>query len=140
MNHEPIDQLDRFETIELLLEHYHHPRHNGSLPNADISRTGHTPGCGDSIVLHIKLNESGTQIQHCSFEGIGCTISQATASLLTERVQGMPLELVATLDVYTCFPELNCEVLRSRIKCATLALRTLQAVVVENILLSQARR
>lgn len=140
ITHEPTAQLDRFETIELLLDHYQTPRHHGPLPQADVIHPGYTPGCGDSIVLHITLNERGTHIHQCSFEGTGCTISQATASLLTERVQGMPLAMVAALDVYTCFPELNPDVLRSRLKCATLALRTLQTAIAEMLLPTPAPR
>lgn len=130
MEHHPQHtRLDRFETIELLLEHYQHPQHSGPLPNADIRMPGHTPGCGDTLLLYIKLSEDGTRVQQCSFEGDGCTISQATASMLAAQVQGMALNEIAGLDVFACFPELDPDVLRSRIRCATLALRTLKAAV-----------
>lgn len=133
INDEHAERLDRFETIELLLNHYHYPQHSGALPDADVRQPGQTPGCGDIIDFYIKLDEDGTSLEQCSFEGTGCTISQATASLLAERVQGMPLKEIAALDVYTCFPELDPDVLRSRIKCATLALATLQAGVAETM-------
>ncbi|NJL32871.1 MAG: hypothetical protein HC893_02200 [Chloroflexaceae bacterium] len=82
--------MDRFETIELLLDHYNSPRHHGPLAAATVSMPGRTPGCGDEITIYLQVDKTGTHVGCVQFEGTGCTVSQALASLLTERVQACP--------------------------------------------------
>jgi nitrogen fixation protein NifU and related proteins len=71
---------------ELILDHGRRPRNFGPLPGATHDAIGHNPLCGDKITVHVKMN--GDVVDGISFEGQGCAISQASASLLTEAVKG----------------------------------------------------
>lgn len=74
---------------EVLMEHWRQPRYRGRLPDPDLSAEGANPLCGDEITLTLALE--GDRIAEIRFEGQGCTISQASASMLTEAVRGLPL-------------------------------------------------
>ncbi|HEY2776152.1 MAG TPA: SUF system NifU family Fe-S cluster assembly protein [Candidatus Binatia bacterium] len=80
---------------ELILDHGRRPRNFGPLPGATHDAIGHNPLCGDRITLHLKMN--GDLVDGVSFEGQGCAISQASASLLTEAVRGRRLPEVLAL-------------------------------------------
>jgi nitrogen fixation NifU-like protein len=74
---------------EIILDHYAHPRNRGKLDPADISVEGANPLCGDELSLS-ALVEDGV-IQEVRFEGRGCSISQASASMMTEEMKGKTL-------------------------------------------------
>lgn len=71
---------------EILLDHYRLPRNKGKLSDETLSAEGKNPLCGDELVLHLKLQ--GDKIADISFEGKGCAISMASASMLTEDLKG----------------------------------------------------
>src|SRR5437899_2176749 len=75
---------------EQILDHYKHPRNKGSLPGATKNARDTNPLCGDEVVLHLKVDGSD-RIADVRFEGQGCAISQASASMLTTIVKGMSL-------------------------------------------------
>jgi len=75
---------------EIILDHYKRPRNFGTLDNADAVAEEENPYCGDHIVVHIKTD--GEKITDIRFRGKGCAISQASASMMTEKVKGMRLE------------------------------------------------
>ncbi len=120
--------MDRQEYIDYLLDHYQHPRNKGRLEDADVQLGGGNPGCGDLITVYVKVGD-GDRVDEVTFEGEGCTISQAGGSILTELAQGLTLDEVKALGTQTMFDEMGEEVVRSRVRCATLALGTLQAAV-----------
>lgn len=74
---------------EVILDHYRSPRNKGPLPDADASVHLHNPLCGDEITL--ALTVEGDVIRKARFIGQGCSISQASASMLTEAIQGRTL-------------------------------------------------
>ena len=76
---------------ELILDHSKHPRHFGKLGDATHSAEGINPLCGDKLKLYLRLGQDDT-IQDASFEGSGCAISVASASLLTDTVIGLSVE------------------------------------------------
>ena len=117
---------DRQEFIDFILDHYENPRHHGPLPQPDIVLKGGNPGCGDIVTLYVRLDE-GERIADISFEGAGCTISQAAASIVTEKVLGRTLAQVTTLGAEVVVDEMGREVVATRLRCATLALNTLKA-------------
>lgn len=72
---------------EIVLDHYKKPRNYGLLENAEIHSEGFNPFCGDRVVITAKLDELGT-ISDVGFKGEGCAISQSSASMMTEAIQG----------------------------------------------------
>ncbi len=118
--------FDRQAYIENILDHHENPRHHGSMPDATVSIKGGNPGCGDIVTIYLKI-DSDEHVTDMSFEGEGCTISQAAASILTDRVIGKTLEEVKAMSHEEFVDELGREVVISRPKCATLALNTVKA-------------
>ncbi|GAB4206783.1 MAG: iron-sulfur cluster assembly scaffold protein [Roseiflexaceae bacterium] len=121
--------MDRQEAIENLLDHYERPRNRGALDDADVTLPGGNPGCGDVVTIYLKLDQAGERVEKVTFEGQGCTISQAAASMLTEMVEGRPLSTIDDMDFNDMIDHLGREVVSSRPRCATLALGTLKAAV-----------
>jgi nitrogen fixation NifU-like protein len=80
---------------ETILDHYQHPRNKGQLAEPDVATRGHNPLCGDEVLLSLKLD--GDLIRDIAFGGRGCSISQATASMMTETVKGERLETADAL-------------------------------------------
>ncbi len=93
---------------ELILDHSKHPQHYGLAPEEGASATSHqkNPVCGDEITLRARVD--GDAIRDVTWEGTGCSISQASASMLADLVEGMPrAEASALVDGFR-------EALRSR--------------------------
>jgi nitrogen fixation NifU-like protein len=120
--------VDRQAYVENIVDHYEHPRNKGRMEDADVQLGGGNPGCGDLITLYLKVAD-GDRIAELRFEGEGCTISQAGGSIVTEAAQGLTLDEVMALGLDTMTEEMGDEIVRSRVRCATLALGTLQAAV-----------
>ncbi|MFM9107982.1 MAG: iron-sulfur cluster assembly scaffold protein [Chloroflexota bacterium] len=120
--------MDRQAYIDHLLDHFQHPRSKRRMEDADIQLGGGNPGCGDLITMYLKVGE-GDRIEDISFEGEGCTISQAGGSILAEMARGMTLDEVRELGLPTMVEEMGEDIVKSRVRCATLALGTLQAAV-----------
>ncbi|EQA45203.1 SUF system FeS assembly protein, NifU family [Leptospira broomii serovar Hurstbridge str. 5399] len=127
---------------EVLLDHYQNPRHYGVLQNADLHQEGVNPLCGDEVELFLKLEDD--RISDIRFQGKGCSISQASSSMLTDCLYGKTLSEARKLledfrgmlleDREPNFPE-EFEDLESleavkkipaRIKCAVLPWNTLE--------------
>ena len=122
--------LDRQEQIDFIIEHYEHPYHQGPLPNASVVQRGGNPGCGDILTMYLDVDVDG-HIRDISFEGEGCTISQAAASMVTEMFQGKTLADVDHTTADDMLDVLGREIASTRLKCATLALNTTKAAVRE---------
>ncbi len=118
--------MDRQSQIDFILEHYENPHHHGKLADPDVVSDGGNPGCGDIVTIYLKVNDE-EKIAEISFEGQGCTISQAAASLVTEMVLDKSLDEVLALNYDAIIDELGREVVMSRPRCATLALGTVKA-------------
>jgi len=114
------DQMYR----EYILDHYKNPRNFGRLEGADISHEENNPFCGDVVGMDFKL--AGGVIEDVRFHGRGCAISQASASLLTERLKGMSLEAARGIGKEDVLEELGIEISPARLKCALLSLKVLQ--------------
>lgn len=110
---------------EEILDHYKHPRRKGHLENPDIHYHDHNPFCGDEITVELKV-EDGI-IVDCAFDGHGCAISQATASMLMEEILGRPLDEVRALGKEDILELLGIEIGPVRLKCALLPLKALKA-------------
>jgi nitrogen fixation protein NifU and related proteins len=75
---------------EVILDHYRAPRNKGRLDPHDVSLERNNPLCGDEIELFVKFD--GDTIEGIAFEGKGCSISQASASMMTEKIQGLSVK------------------------------------------------
>lgn len=72
---------------DMILEHSRHPRHYGTLADANHKAEGHNPLCGDRVTVYLKLGRDG-RVDDIAFEGNGCAISQASASMMTALLKG----------------------------------------------------
>jgi nitrogen fixation protein NifU and related proteins len=109
---------------EFILDHFRNPRNFGRLEGADISHEEHNPLCGDVVGMDFKLD--GGTIADVRFHGRGCAISQASASLLTERLKGLRLEEAREISREDVLEELGIQISPARLKCALLPLKVLK--------------
>jgi nitrogen fixation NifU-like protein len=129
---------------EVIIDHGRHPRNFGVLPNATWIQEGFNPLCGDKITLY--LQENNGVIENITFQGSGCAISMASASLLTEVLRGKTLAQAEQLfadfhQMVTQHGQHNSEKMGklailagvaeypARVKCATLAWHALQTAL-----------
>lgn len=118
--------LSRQDYIDNILDHYDNPRNKHALEPADIEASGGNPGCGDIVVMYANLGPDGT-IAEAGFQGDGCTISQAAASMLTEELVGKTLDEVRTMSFEDVTEDMGRDVVSTRTKCATLALTIMKS-------------
>ncbi len=113
---------------EQILDHYKHPRNFGHLKNPDAVIEEGNVTCGDRIVIEVKIRVQGThfRIQEISFTGEGCAISQASASMLTEKAKGLSMGEVRKIMPQDIFDMLGTTLTPSRTACALLSLEALQ--------------
>ena len=131
---------------EVILDHNRRPRNFGALPDATRVSTGHNPLCGDRLKLYLRLE--GDRIENIAFEGSGCAISKASASLMTDAVKGQSVpdalalfdrfHQVVTTPMDQQVDEASVGKLAvlagvreypARVKCASLAWHTLKAAL-----------
>jgi nitrogen fixation protein NifU and related proteins len=108
----------------VVLEHFRHPRNRGRLDGADASAEGANPLCGDRVRVELRADQ-GT-IADARFTADACALCVASASLLTERVRGMRVDSLPSVDERWLFASLEGEPPAPRRKCATLPLDTLR--------------
>ncbi len=123
--------MDRQLQIQFLLDHYQRPRHRGALDDADVQMPGGNPGCGDVVTVYLKGAEDHERMEGISYEGEGCTISMAAASMLLEQVreEDLTMDQVLAMDYNEMIEKLGRQIVASRPKCATLGLGTLKAAI-----------
>ena len=113
---------------ELILDHYKHPKNFGSLKNKTSSAQALNATCGDRIVMDVHV-DSKKKLVDVKFSGVGCAISQASASMLTEKVKGLSTEKILSITAEDIIAMLGTTLTPSRIKCATLPLEVLHAAL-----------
>ena len=111
---------------ENILDHYRHPRNAGKLEHPTHSHEEHNPLCGDVLHMDLHVNENNI-IDEVAFIGKGCAISQASASMLTEMIQGKSLEEAKQIGKEQILEALGIEIGPVRLKCALLSLKVLKA-------------
>ena len=129
---------------EVILDHNRRPHNFRAIDAASAKQEGYNPLCGDRLTLYVKLD--GDRITDVSFQGTGCAISKASASLMTEALKGKTVDEARALfdrfhEMVTSAPETPAADLGklsvlagvrefpTRIKCASLAWHTLKAAV-----------
>ena len=113
---------------ELIIEHYKNPLFRGHLDPNDIHFEDDNPLCGDHIEITLRVGKDD-RITEAAFEGHGCAISQASADLLIESIQGKTLDEVKQLDKQAVLDLLGIDLGPVRLKCALLSLKVLKAGV-----------
>ena len=116
------DQLYR----EYILEHYKHPHNQGTLEQADMQAHDLNPLCGDELTFQMSLDADG-RVTDVAFDGHGCAISQASASMLSDEIKGKTGEELLALDRQAVLDLLGIEISATRLKCAMLSLKVVKA-------------
>jgi nitrogen fixation NifU-like protein len=129
---------------EVILDHNRHPRNFGPLPGANHHAVGDNPLCGDRVAIHLRVDDE--RIEEIRFEGVGCAISTASASMMTEALSGKSLaeaqelfdrfHALLTKPAAADAPDLGklaafagVREFPMRVKCATLAWHALQSAL-----------
>lgn len=110
---------------ENILEHSKNPLNKGRLDPHDYEYEDTNPLCGDEVHIELRVDESGT-VTEIMFDGQGCAISQASASMLTEIVQGMSVQEIKDLPKEELLEEIGIDLSPARLKCALLSLHVLK--------------
>lgn len=110
---------------EIILEHYKNPANKGTLDPADYSYQDVNPLCGDEIRIDVRVADD--HVSEIRFSGRGCAVSQASASILTEMVEGKSLDEVKAIGRDELLDEIGIPVSPARMKCAMLGLKVLKA-------------
>lgn len=113
---------------EIIIERYKSPLYRGQLEPHDFSFEDENPLCGDQLRIDVVVDEND-RVQKALFSGHGCAISQASADLLLESIQGKTLEEVKQLTKQDVLDLLGIELGPVRLKCALLSLKVLKAGV-----------
>lgn len=114
---------------DFILEHYRNPHNKGSLDPHDLHFADSNPTCGDEMSMSLVLDSSRAAIADVAFDGQGCAISQASASILTDGLRGQSLDEVRDIDPKDLLDELGVPIGPARLKCALLAYKVLQGAV-----------
>ncbi len=109
---------------EEIISHYEYPHNKGRMERPSASFHDNNPLCGDDMTIYLKI--SGQKISEAMFDGSGCAISMASASMLTDEVKGKSLAEVGEMDARSIISMLGIDPGPARLKCATLSLRTLK--------------
>jgi nitrogen fixation NifU-like protein len=112
---------------EIILDHYRNPRNRGTLDPHDYSAEDVNPLCGDEVRIDVRVADG--RVEEIKFSGRGCAVSQASASILTEMVEGMTLDEVKALTKDDLLEEIGIPVSPARLKCALLSLKVLKSGV-----------
>ena len=114
---------------DFILEHYRHPHNQGVLDPHDLHYADSNPTCGDELSMTLRLDAGREAIDDVAFEGRGCAISQASASILTDSLRGMTLDAVRAIEPKAVLDDLGVPIGPARLKCALLGYKVLQGAV-----------
>jgi nitrogen fixation NifU-like protein len=113
---------------EHILDHYEDPFHRGHLPTATHAHEDNNPLCGDVVRIELQLGDDG-KIRDAYFSGTGCVISQASASMLLEKMQGQTVENAKKFTAEDMLKLYGPRLTPNRQKCCLLSWKVLQSAV-----------
>jgi nitrogen fixation NifU-like protein len=111
---------------EEILQHYKRPHNWGPMEAPDLEADDHNPLCGDQLKVMLKVGDDG-RVADIRFDGHGCAISQAAASMASDEVKGMPVDELLKLDRSFILDLLGIQISATRMKCALLSLKVLKS-------------
>ena len=112
---------------EIILDHYRNPRNRGELSAPPATRVeGFNPLCGDELTVKLEV-DGDERISDLRFEGRGCAISQAAASMASDEIKGMKISDLLRLDRSFVLDLLGIDISAQRMKCALLSLKVLKS-------------
>ena len=114
---------------DFILEHYREPHNRGVLEPHDLHFADSNPTCGDEMSMTLRLDEARERVADVAFDGRGCAISQASASILTDDLRGLTLGELRELDPAEVVANLDVPIGPARLKCALLVYKVLQGAV-----------
>jgi nitrogen fixation NifU-like protein len=112
---------------EYILDHYRNPRNRGVIESPDITYADSNPLCGDEIQIDLLVRDG--LVDDVKFSGRGCAISQASVSMLTEMIEGKPIDEVKEITKEDVLELLGITLTPVRVKCALLGLKVLKSGV-----------
>ena len=113
---------------ELILDHYESPYHRGQLESPSCTHTEWNPLCGDRVQLQLQI-DSERRIQQAYFDGEGCAISQAAASILCEHIEGKTMEEIEGFGAPEMLELLQVQLTATRQRCGLLGFKVLKTLV-----------
>ena len=120
-----------------ILDHYEEPFHRGRCPRATHAHEDENPLCGDVVRIELAIEPDGT-IRDAYFEGDGCCISQASASMLLEQINGKPVDDVKRFTAHDMIDLFGAKLTPNRQKCCLLCWRALQSAVYSPLAAAEA--
>lgn len=117
---------------EQILDHYKHPRNFGHLPKANAVGSDSLVSCGDRLSLELLVDNKSKKVTDVKFQGVGCAISMASASLLSERIKGEKVDILQRLTKDDILKLIGVNLTPTRLKCALLSLEVLHKALANN--------
>ena len=114
---------------DFILEHYREPHNRGVLEPHDLHFADSNPTCGDEMSISLRLDDQKERVSDVAFDGRGCAISQASASILTDELRGLSLGQLRGIDPAEVVGNLGVPIGPARLKCALLVYKVLQGAV-----------
>lgn len=119
--------LDMYRQI--IIDHAKNPKNFGPMDHPDGHAERNNPLCGDRIIIRYRTEKTGKKLQEVKFEGSGCSVAMAAASILTEKAAGMSLGTLKAYSDDDFIKDMGVPITPARRKCALLALETLRKAV-----------
>jgi len=115
---------------DFILEHYRQPHNRGVLDPHDLAFADSNPTCGDEMSMTLRLDDAKERVTDVAFDGRGCAISQASASILTDELRGLSVDELRAIDPKAVVANLGVPIGPARLKCALLSFKVLQGAVI----------
>ncbi len=118
---------------EELLDHYRHPHNFGPLPDPSCSVLEVNASCGDQMTLQLKIDPDKQVVSEAMFTGVGCAVSMASASLLTDYTKGKTIKELQTIDFDFMQQLIGTTISPGRVKCLALSAKALMKALEQSI-------